>query len=87
LEPLRAIPLYGWLMPPKSPVRVTTLEIDEQRTLQAKHYAKELELDHVIDFWVGDAQHYLEKCHGKYDFILLDAERDAYLNYWVFYKI
>ncbi|CEI54957.1 O-methyltransferase [Acinetobacter bereziniae] len=64
--------------------QVTTLEIDEQRTLQAKHYAKELELDHVIDFWVGDAQHYLEKCHEKYDFILLDAERDAYLNYWVF---
>ncbi|MFW1800993.1 O-methyltransferase [Acinetobacter nematophilus] len=64
--------------------RVTTLEIDEQRTLQAKHYAKEFELDHVIDFWVGDAQNYLEKCHEKYDFILLDAERDAYLNYWVY---
>ncbi len=64
--------------------RVTTLEIDEQRTLQAKHYAQELQLDHIIDFWVGDAQDYLKQCHEKYDFILLDAERDAYLNYWVF---
>ncbi|MCU4435356.1 DUF1442 domain-containing protein [Acinetobacter bereziniae] len=64
--------------------RVTTLEIDEQRTLQAKHYAQELQLDHIIDFWVGDAQDYLKQCHEKYDFILLDAERDAYLNYWFF---
>ncbi|WP_111858602.1 O-methyltransferase [Acinetobacter sp. CFCC 10889] len=62
--------------------RVTTLEIDEKRTQQAKDYAKELQVDHIIDFWVGDAQHYLETCQEKYDFILLDAERDAYLHYW-----
>jgi len=63
--------------------RVKTLEIDTKRSLQAQHYAKELEVDHVIDFWVGDAQNYLENCQEVYDFILLDAERDAYLNYWV----
>lgn len=62
--------------------QVTTVEIDEKRTQQAKEYAKELQVDDVIDFWVGDAQHYLEKNQEKYDFILLDAERDAYLNYW-----
>jgi len=38
----------------------------------------------VIDFWVGDAQKYLEQCQEQYDFILLDAERNAYLNYWVY---
>ena len=69
--------------------KVTTLEIDEQRTLQAKHYAKELQVDDVIDFWVGDAKVFLEQNHHKnyqekYDFILLDAERDAYLDYWVY---
>ncbi len=64
--------------------RITTLEIDEIRTQLAKDYAKELQVEQVIDFWVGDAQKYLEECHEKYDFILLDAERDAYLNYWVF---
>lgn len=64
--------------------RVKTLEIDEARTLQAKVYAKELQVDDVIDFWVGDAQNYLKNCKEKYDFILLDAERDAYLNYWVY---
>lgn len=64
--------------------QVTTLEIDEKRTQQAQNYAKELQVDAVIDFWVGDAQDYLEQCQDKYDFILLDAERDAYLNYWVY---
>ena len=62
--------------------QVTTLEIDENRTQQAKAYAKELQVEQVISFWVGDAQSYLEKCPDQYDFILLDAERDAYLNYW-----
>ena len=64
--------------------KVTTLEIDEKRTLQAKHYAQELQVDDVIDFWVGDAQIYLEQSQEQYDFILLDAERDAYLNYWTY---
>ncbi|WP_296283321.1 O-methyltransferase [uncultured Acinetobacter sp.] len=64
--------------------KVTTLEIDEKRTLQAKHYAQELHVDDVIDFWVGDAQNFLEQSQEKYDFILLDAERNAYLNYWAY---
>ncbi|WP_089603505.1 O-methyltransferase [Acinetobacter piscicola] len=64
--------------------KVTTLEIDEKRTLQAKHYAQELQVADVIDFWVGDAQNFLEKSQEQYDFILLDAERDAYLNYWTY---
>ena len=61
---------------------VTTLEIDLARTQQAQQYAKELQLSEVIDFWVGDAQSFLEKAEQQYDFILLDAERDAYMDYW-----
>lgn len=64
--------------------KVTTLEIDEKRTEQAQLHAQELQVDDVIDFWVGDAQKYLEQCQEQYDFILLDAERNAYLNYWVY---
>lgn len=64
--------------------KVTTLEIDEKRTHQAQLHAQELKVDDVIDFWVGDAQKYLEQCQEQYDFILLDAERNAYLNYWVY---
>lgn len=65
---------------------VTTLEIDPSRTAQAQHYAQELALDDVIDFWVGDAQKFLEKSTDQYDFILLDAERDAYVGYWAYLK-
>lgn len=64
--------------------RVTTLEIDPARTAQAQHHAQELGLDDVIDFWVGDAQKYLTKATQQYDFIFLDAERDAYVGYWAF---
>ena len=64
--------------------KVTTLEIDEKRTQQAQLHAQELQVDDVIDFWVGDAQKYLEQCQEQYDFILLDAERNAYLNYWLY---
>ena len=31
---------------------------------------------------VSDAQDYLRKTTEKFDFILLDAERDAYCDYW-----
>lgn len=65
---------------------VTTLEIDQSRTTQAQQYAQELALDDVIDFWVGDAQKFLEKSTDQYDFILLDAERDAYVGYWAYLK-
>lgn len=64
--------------------RVTTLEIDPARTAQAQHHAQELGLDDVIDFWVGDAEKYLAKVTQQYDFIFLDAERDAYVGYWAF---
>lgn len=62
--------------------RITTLEIDEERTIKAKAYAQDFELDHLVDFWVGDAFDFLAQTQEKYDFILLDAERDQYLKYW-----
>ncbi len=64
--------------------RITTLEIDPLRTEQAKCYAKELQVEDVIDFWVGDAHEYLSKSHEQYDLILLDAERETYIDYWQF---
>lgn len=63
---------------------VTTLEIDQFRTTQAQQYAQELALDSVIDFWVGDAHVFLENNVQQYDFILLDAERNVYVDYWTY---
>lgn len=62
--------------------QITTLEIEPDRSAQAQQYAQELGLDHVIDFRIGDAQAFLNNNLNHYDFILLDAERDAYVDYW-----
>lgn len=62
--------------------KITTLEIDPSRTAQAQRYAQELELDQCIQFWCGDARDFLHQEQQLYDLILLDAERDAYVDYW-----
>ncbi|MEN3977922.1 class I SAM-dependent methyltransferase [Acinetobacter sp. CWB-B33] len=61
---------------------VTTIEIDSERTKQAQSYAEQLQLRNLVDFQVADALYFLKQCTEIYDFILLDAERDAYVEYW-----
>ena len=58
---------------------ITTLEIDAERVAQAEQYANQLGLDNLIDFKVTDALYYLQAEQDVFDFILLDAERDAYV--------
>ncbi|MCT9166262.1 methyltransferase [Acinetobacter baumannii] len=62
--------------------QVITVEIDVKRSAEAKRHVAELELSEIVQFWVGDAADYLKAAQEKFDFILLDAERDAYENYW-----
>ena len=62
--------------------QVTTLEIDEARTTIAKANAISFELNAWINFKIGDAKTYLNQCKEEFDFILVDAERDAYCEYW-----
>ena len=62
--------------------KVTTLEIDLKRIEQAKQYAKDLNLSEYIEFLHQDALYYLQQNQAEFDFILLDAERDAYVSYW-----
>lgn len=61
---------------------VTTIEIDSERTKQAQSSAEQLQLRNLVDFQVADALYFLKQCSETYDFILLDAERDAYVEYW-----
>lgn len=61
---------------------VTTLEIDEARSNQAALHARDFALSDVVEFIVGDAQVFLQTATQTFDFILLDAERDAYVQYW-----
>ncbi|MBJ9704849.1 O-methyltransferase [Acinetobacter calcoaceticus] len=62
--------------------QVTTVEIDAKRSAEAKRHVAELELSEIVQFWVGDAADYLKEAQETFDFILLDAERNAYENYW-----
>lgn len=62
--------------------QVTTVEIDAKRSAEAKRHVAELELSEIVQFWVGDAVDYLKEAQHTFDFILLDAERNAYENYW-----
>ncbi|WP_333838285.1 O-methyltransferase [Acinetobacter schindleri] len=61
---------------------MVTLEIDAERSKEAQLHAQHLKLDSYIDFQVTDALDYLQSCQQQFDFILLDAERDAYVEYW-----
>jgi predicted O-methyltransferase YrrM len=62
--------------------QVTTVEIDVKRSAEAKRHVAELELSEIVQFWVGDAVDYLKEAQDTFDFILLDAERNAYEKYW-----
>ena len=62
--------------------KITTLEIDAERSELAYQNAVDFSLDCFVEFLVSDAQDYLRKTTEKFDFILLDAERDAYCDYW-----
>ncbi|MCJ8160448.1 O-methyltransferase [Acinetobacter zhairhuonensis] len=66
--------------------QLTTLEIEAARSAQAQQYAQEFGLDQLIQFWVGDAKDYLVESSAQFDLILLDAERDAYVDYWPYLK-
>ena len=62
--------------------QIITVEIDAERTELAQQNAVEFSLDQQIEFLISDAQIYLASIKEKFDFILLDAERDAYCEYW-----
>lgn len=62
--------------------KITTLELDQQRLDIAKGHAQDFALDHKIDFQHKDAFNFLSAVDQDYDFVLLDAERDAYVSYW-----
>lgn len=64
---------------------VETLEIDSSRIAIAKHHAESLGLTQYIEFHQGDALAFLQAqqaVNQYFDFILLDAERAAYVEYW-----
>ncbi|WP_343596372.1 class I SAM-dependent methyltransferase [Acinetobacter sp.] len=64
--------------------QITTLEIDVERSQMAAAQLDAFKIHTPVTFWVGDALEFLKQSQQSFDFILLDAERDAYVEYWTY---
>jgi predicted O-methyltransferase YrrM len=63
--------------------RLTSVELDGQRSAQAADNLRQAGLGDVVDLRVGDAAQTLtETGDAELDMVFLDAERPAYASYW-----
>ncbi|MEZ0538890.1 O-methyltransferase [Fibrella arboris] len=62
--------------------RLTTIDIDGDRTALAQKYLRQFELDDRVDCLTQDAGLFLAQAQPIYELIFLDAERSAYVGYF-----
>ena len=63
--------------------KLTTIEIDKNRYIQAKANFKKAGVSEYIDARLGDAHELVPNLPGKYDFVFNDADKYWYKNYFV----
>ncbi len=63
--------------------KLITIEIDEGRHKKALANFKEAGLSEYIDARLADAHDLVKKLEGPFDFVLSDADKDWYKNYFV----
>lgn len=63
--------------------KLTTIEIDKTRYLEAKANFKKSGLSKYIDLRLGDAHELVPKLEGEYDFVFSDADKYWYKNYFI----
>jgi predicted O-methyltransferase YrrM len=63
--------------------KLTTIEIDKNRYLEAKSNFKKAGVEKYIDTVLGDAHEIVPALSGKYDFVFSDADKYWYKNYFV----
>ncbi len=61
--------------------RLITLEFDPGRAKEAQAHLQEVGLDNIVEVRVGNALDEIPKCHGTFDLIFLDAEKNEYRRY------
>lgn len=61
--------------------KLTTIEIDESRFLEAKSNFERFNLDN-IEIFNDDALNILPKLNEKYDFIFIDASKSKYMEFF-----
>src|SRR5690554_1905707 len=63
--------------------KLTTIEIDKNRWLQAKANFKKAGVEKYIDAKLGDAHELVPNLNGQYDFVFSDADKYWYKNYFI----
>ncbi len=63
--------------------KLTTIEIDKTRYLQAKSNFKKAGVSEFIDARLADAHELVPNLPGKYDFVFSDADKFWYKNYFI----
>ncbi|MBR2904033.1 MAG: O-methyltransferase [Clostridia bacterium] len=60
---------------------ITTMELDEERFLEAKENFVKFGVDNRVTAYLGDAGEILVMMDGKYDFVFLDGPKAQYEKY------
>lgn len=63
--------------------KLTTIEIDKTRYLQAKYNFKKAGVSKYIDVKLADAHELVPRLKGEYDFVFCDADKYWYKNYFI----
>ena len=63
--------------------KLTTIEIDKGRYMQAKANFKKAGVEKIVDARLADAHELVPELPGKYDFVFSDADKYWYKNYFV----
>ncbi len=62
--------------------KMTTIDIDPQRTKEAKENLGKVGLTHRVTFLEGDAHKVVETLQGPFDFIFIDADKGNEMDYF-----
>jgi predicted O-methyltransferase YrrM len=82
LEIGTAVGLSGVAMLQALPnAKLTTMELDEERYLQAKQNFEEFGVSSRVNAFLGDAGEILSMMDGEYDFVFLDGPKAQYEKY------
>ena len=61
--------------------KVTTMELEEERYIEAKENFKKLGVDKRVNAYLGDAGEILAMMDGQFDFVFLDGPKAQYEKY------
>ncbi len=61
--------------------KVTTIELEEERYIEAKENFKKLGVEDRVNSYLGDAGEILSMMDGKFDFVFLDGPKAQYEKY------